>query len=165
MIASHVDMMEKQLSGGQKTCQREQVFRSLSLPNDVQAVPQLAQYVDEICEALDFDMSLTMQMNLALEEAVVNVMNYAYPAEVHGDLKVDALCSEGQLKFIITDSGIPFDPTAVEKVDTSLPVEERPIGGLGIFLVDKLMDSIGYQRVGDKNILTLSKKLDCNKIR
>lgn len=163
MMASDVDMLEKRLSDGQESCQREMVFPPLVLPNDVQTIPQLAQYVDEICEAVGFDHSLVMQMNLALEEAVVNVMNYAYPADVGGDLRVDAQCSRGQLIFIITDKGIPFDPTEKEMADTTLSAEERPIGGLGIFLVDQLMDSVVYQRVDGMNVLTLSKKLDSTK--
>ena len=55
--------------------------RSITLPNDVEEVPQLAAFVDEVCEAVGFDMSLTMSLNLAIEEAVVNVMEYAYPEE------------------------------------------------------------------------------------
>ena len=53
--------------------------RSITLPNDVQTIPQLATFIDEVCEALEFDAGQTMEMNLAVEEAVVNVMNYAYP--------------------------------------------------------------------------------------
>ena len=64
-----------------------------------------------------------------------------------------------RLKFSIIDSGTPFDPTAKEEVDTTLAAEERSIGGLGIHLVRQLMDSINYERVGGKNILTLRKKI------
>jgi sigma-B regulation protein RsbU (phosphoserine phosphatase) len=64
-----------------------------------------------------------------------------------------------RLKFTIVDSGSPFDPTAQEEADTSLSVEDRPIGGLGIHLVRQLMDSINYERTEGKNILTLRKKL------
>ncbi|MBQ6033357.1 MAG: ATP-binding protein, partial [Prevotella sp.] len=57
------------------------------------------------------------------------------------------------------DEGTPFDPTTRKEVDTTLPVEERPIGGLGILLVRKLMDSINYERIDGKNVLTLRKNL------
>ena len=133
--------------------------RELTLPNDVQTVPQLSQFVDEVCESLGFDMSLTMQMNLALEEAVVNVMTYAYPKGHAGDVYIVAEANDVRLKFTIIDSGLPFDPTAKEEIDTTLSVEERPIGGLGIFLVRELMDSINYERIDGKNVLTLRKKL------
>jgi sigma-B regulation protein RsbU (phosphoserine phosphatase) len=98
-------------------------------------------------------------MNLAIEEAVVNVMSYAYPAGVVGNVNIEAQADEERLKFTITDNGIPFDPTAKAEVDTTLSAEDRPIGGLGIHLVRQLMDSINYERIDGKNILTLRKKL------
>ena len=64
-----------------------------------------------------------------------------------------------ELRFVVIDSGVPFDPTAKEKADTSLSVEDRPIGGLGIFLVRELMDSINYERVDNRNILLMIKKI------
>ena len=133
--------------------------RNITLSNDVQEVPQLAQFVEEVCEAVGFDPATTMSMNLAIEEAVVNVMNYAYPAGTRGDIDIEAQANDVRLKFTIVDSGTPFDPTAREEVDTTLTAEERSIGGLGIHLVRQLMDSINYERVGGKNILTLRKKI------
>ena len=136
-----------------------QVFqRSITLPNDVQEVPRLAEFIDEVCECLEFDMTLTMQINLYIEEAVVNVMDYAYPAGTVGDVNIDVLADDEQVKFIISDSGTPFDPTAKDDVDTTLSVEGRRIGGLGIHLVRQLMDTIEYARTDGKNILTLCKK-------
>ena len=133
--------------------------RHLMLQNDVQQVPQLAQFVDEVCEAVGFDMATTMQLNLAIEEAVVNVMNYAYPHGTVGNIDIDAEANDVRLKFVISDSGEPFDPTAKAEVDTTLSAEERPIGGLGIHLVRKIMDSINYERIDGQNVLTLRKKL------
>ena len=133
--------------------------RSITLPNDVQTVPQLAEFVDIVCEAVGFDMGTAMKMNLAIEEAVVNVMNYAYPAGVKGTVNIDAKASDEWLKFVISDSGSPFDPTAKSEVDTTLSAEERGIGGLGIHLIRQIMDSINYERENGRNILTLIKKL------
>ena len=132
--------------------------RSLTLPNDVQEVPKLADFIDIVCEALGFDMGVTMQMNLAIEEAVVNVMNYAYPAGTKGSVNIEAKATDEWVKFIISDSGAPFDPTAKAEVDTTLSAEERGIGGLGIHLIRQIMDSINYERVGNLNVLTLLKK-------
>ena len=132
---------------------------SITLKNDIEQVPQLADFVDMVCEELDFDPSLAIQMNLAIEEAVVNVMSYAYPVGVVGNVNIEAQANEERLKFTITDNGIPFDPTAKAEVDTTLSAEDRPIGGLGIHLVRQLMDSINYERIDGKNILTLRKKL------
>jgi sigma-B regulation protein RsbU (phosphoserine phosphatase) len=113
-----------------------------------------------VCEEVGMDMAVAIQMNLAMEEAVVNVMSYAYPADTVGDVTIEAVTIADQLQFTITDSGTPFDPTAKEDVDTTLSAEERPIGGLGIHLVRQLMDSITYERIDGKNVLTLRKKFD-----
>lgn len=134
----------------------------ITLPNDVQAVPQLNGFVDEVCEQASFDMSTTMKLNLAIEEAVVNVMNYAYPAGVKGDVDIEAQINDERLKFVISDSGTPFDPTAKAEVDTTQSAEERGIGGLGIHLIRQIMDTINYERVEGKNVLTLRKKLTKN---
>lgn len=100
-----------------------------------------------------------MSFNLALEEAVVNVMTYAYAPDAQGELTLEAIADQRVLTFILTDMGVPFDPTAKEDADTTLGVEERPIGGLGIFLVRQLMDTVDYQRADGRNILTLTKQL------
>ena len=133
---------------------------SITLTNDIKQVPQLAEFVDMVCEEVGMDMAVAIQMNLAMEEAVVNVMTYAYPADTVGDVTIEAVTIADQLQFTITDSGIPFDPTAKDEVDTTLSAEERPIGGLGIHLVRQLMDSINYERIDGKNVLTLRKKFD-----
>lgn len=133
--------------------------RSLSLPNDIETVPQLNVFIDGVAEEIGLDTTLTMSLNLAIEEAVVNVMNYAYPSGKQGDVNVDVTADSEWLTFVISDKGMPFDPTAKEEADTTLSVEERPIGGLGIFLVRQLMDSINYERTDGKNVLTLKKKL------
>ena len=133
---------------------------SITLNNDIEQVPQLAEFVDMVCEEVGFDLSVAIQMNLAIEEAVVNVMSYAYPAGTVGNVNIEAQANDERLKFTITDSGIPFDPTAKAEVDTTLSAEERPIGGLGIHLVRQLMDSINYERIDGKNVLTLRKKFD-----
>lgn len=133
--------------------------RSLTLPNDVHTTPQLAAFVDDICNTLGFSNSQKLQMNLAVEEAVVNVMNYAYPKGASGDVQIDALANDERLKFTITDAGMPFDPTACPEADISLSADERPIGGLGIHLVRHYMDSVNYERMNDRNIFTLRKRI------
>ena len=133
--------------------------RRLTLNNDIAEVPKLADFMDHVCEAMGFDEATTMQMNLAIEEAVVNVMNYAYPEGTKGSVNVEVQANDVRLKFVISDSGKRFDPTSVASVDTSLSAEDRSIGGLGIFLVRQLMDSVNYERIGGFNVLTLRKKL------
>ena len=133
--------------------------KNLTLPNDVQEVPRLAAFVEDICEVAGIDMGTTMKMNLAIEEAVVNVMNYAYPSGVKGEVRIEAGVREGYVEFVISDDGIPFNPTEVEDADTTLSAEERQIGGLGIFLVKHIMDIVEYKYVDGQNVLTLRKNL------
>ena len=133
--------------------------KKLTLHNDVQQISKLADFVDAIAEEASIDPSLAMSLNLALEEAVTNVVMYAYPAGEEGDVDIVAELSDGSLLFTISDKGIPFDPTKKEDADITLGVEERQIGGLGIFLVRQLMDTVEYERKDDYNILTMKKKL------
>ena len=75
-------------------------------------------------------------------------------------MDVEAVIREKELRFILSDSGVAFDPTAAPEADITLDVSERPIGGLGIFLVRNIMDEVTYTRSDDgKNILTTIKKL------
>jgi sigma-B regulation protein RsbU (phosphoserine phosphatase) len=104
-----------------------------------------------------------MQVKLAIEEAVVNVMKYAYPQGTRGDVTIEAVSNDVRLKFTIIDSGKPFDPTVLPEVDTTLPAKERRIGGLGIHIVRQFMDSINYERSGNLNILAIRKNLTDNK--
>ena len=134
--------------------------RSLTLVNDLKRVPRLNAFIDEVCEANGFDMATIMQLNLAIEEAVVNVMNYAYPAGSKGDITIETKSNGKEMTFIISDTGKPFDPTAKPEVDTTLSAEDRAIGGLGIHLIRQIMDRINYERANGHNILTLIKKLN-----
>ena len=140
--------------------QPEQVSdRHLILHNDIQQIPQLADFVETIAEESGLSQPLAMSLNLALEEAVTNVIVYAYPEGTDGLVDIEAIIRKDLIRFIISDSGQPFDPTQVEAVDINLPLEERPIGGLGIHLVRSIMDEVSYERVDGKNHLYLIKKL------
>ena len=127
------------------------------LTNDVKQVPELNQFIQSVAGKLNLDHSTSSQLMLAVEEAVVNVMSYAYPLGTQGDITVEAKATEQWLKFIITDQGKAFDPTQGGDADTTLSAEDRPIGGLGILLVQQLMDTINYERVDGNNVLTLKK--------
>jgi len=133
--------------------------RTLTLTNDIEQVPRLAALVDEVCWDLGIDASTAMGINLAIEEAAVNVMNYAYPSGKRGNVEIEAKANSRDLIFTIKDWGIHFDPTAKPRVDTTQTLEERPIGGLGIHMMREIMDSINYERVEGKNILKLRKKI------
>jgi len=133
----------------------------LTITNQVDEISRLADFIDEIAQQANIDPALAMSLNLALEEAVTNVVLYAYPEGQAGTVDIDAEVADGQLTFVVTDSGKAFDPTTqVAEADITLSAEQRPIGGLGVFLVKQIMDTVSYRRADGKNILTLSKRLD-----
>ena len=133
---------------------------TLTLHNDISEVPQLNDFIEAVAERLGIEPSTALQLQLAVEEAVVNVMDYAYPPDSVGEVSVTTT-SDGQcLEIVISDSGTPFDPTEQEKADISLSAEERQIGGLGILLVNEIMDTVSYERKDGKNVLTLTKQLN-----
>lgn len=133
---------------------------SIVLNNDIQEVKQLNVFVSDVCATVHLDNDMASNVELAIEEAVVNVMNYAYPYEWEGKIHVKAYASGGKLFFEISDNGIPFDPTKAKEADISLSVKQRSIGGLGIYLIRKYMDNMEYKRIEGRNVLTLSKNLN-----
>lgn len=130
---------------------------NLVLKNKVEELSRLEEFMDSVAEGCNLDAATATNINLALEEAVTNVVMYAYPEGTEGEVDIEATILDGVLKFVISDDGVPFDPTAVPEADVTLGVEERPIGGLGIFLVRKIMDSVEYCRENGRNRLTMTK--------
>ena len=100
------------------------------------------------------------QLRLASEEALINVIRYAYPG---GAGAVEVACGPADggrgILIEISDSGIPFDPLSLPVPDTNLPLEQLKIGGLGIFMIRKIMDRVLYRRDGGRNVLTLTKNV------
>ena len=99
-----------------------------------------------------------MQIDLAIEELFVNVANYAYGGEA-GPVRIRLSESGGVVTVVVSDDGVPYDPLQKEDPDTALSADERPIGGLGIFIVKKNMDSVVYTRENGSNVLTMTKKI------
>ena len=132
--------------------------RRLVLQNKIEQVSQLPAFVGDAVKASKLAPEMADSLNLALEEAVVNVINYAYPEGTVGDVIIDAAVTESAITFTIIDNGKPFDPTASAEVDINAGVEDRPVGGLGIHLVRQIMDEVRYERRGEKNVLILTKK-------
>src|SRR5574344_328480 len=122
--------------------------KSIEIVNKLDEIDKIAAFIETVGEELQLTPSATMEINLALEEAIVNVILYAYPkGEDFHHIQLSVENTGNQLTFVLTDSGVAFDPTKIPEADTSLPIEERPIGGLGILLVRKIMTSVTYQRI------------------
>lgn len=98
-------------------------------------------------------------IRLAAEELVVNIVDYAYPEGGDDYLDVEIERDEERITLCFRDGGVPFNPLDQPPPDLSLPMEQRPIGGLGFFIVTKKMDSVTYEYTGGENVLTVMKKL------
>ena len=134
--------------------------KKLIVQNEVAEISKLAIFIEELGEEFGLSPELVFNLNLVLEEAVSNVILYAYPKEEHQTISLIARKKDNQLIFVLTDSGKEFDPTQAPDADITLSAEDRPIGGLGIFLIRQIMNTVEYQRIEGKNVLTLGKELE-----
>ena len=117
-------------------------------------------YVEQTLEKFECPMKIQTAICVAIEEVFVNVAHYAYPESV-GEMTLGIGFDEKSrtVMFRVTDKGIPFDPLKKQDPDITLSAEEREIGGLGIFIAKKTMDSIAYAYENDENVLTMIKKI------
>ena len=133
--------------------------RSIVLANEISEISRLNGFIEEIGEEFGLTPDVVFNLNLVLEEAVVNVINYAYPKEDHQWIYLSAKLQDGTIILVLTDTGKEFDPTMAPEADITLSADEREIGGLGIFLIRQIMNEVRYERIDGKNVLTLEKKL------
>ena len=134
--------------------------KSIILANDISEISRLNEFIEEIGNEFSLAPDVIFNLTLVLEEAVVNVINYAYPKEEHEYIYLSARMHEGSIVLVLTDTGKEFDPTAAPEADVTLSAEDRQIGGLGIFLIRQIMNDVKYERIEGKNVLTLEKKLN-----
>lgn len=135
----------------------KEIIEELTLTNKIEEIGKLEPFIEQIGERLSLAPDLVFNLNLVLEEAVSNVINYAYPHQEGKEINIQASLMKDNLIFVITDSGVAFDPTLVPEADITLSAEERPIGGLGIFIIKQIMNEVNYQRIDGKNVFTLKK--------
>jgi len=134
--------------------------RRIIMKNEMSEVSRMRGFFLSVCREHDIDMGFFKMLNLAIEEWVANVINYAYPKGTRGHIELTAKVVDDILTLVIKDHGAPFDPTQHEEVDIEAELDDREIGGLGIHLVKNIMDTMQYERSADGyNILTLTKNL------
>ena len=114
--------------------------------------------MDEVLDDAGCPMKTKIQLDVAVEEIFVNIAHYAYGEEGgHADITIRTPEGGNEATITFKDRGVAFDPLKKEDPDTSLAVEDREIGGLGIFMVKKSMDEVVYDRIDDQNVLTIRK--------
>ncbi len=122
-------------------------------------IARLSGMMEEFLESNDVPMNVGFAIDLALDELLTNVISYGFPEGGDHSITVHVDVSETDVTVKISDEGVPFNPLAQDEVDTTLSIDEREIGGLGIHLVKKTMNHLGYERVENRNVLTLVKAL------
>ncbi len=135
--------------------------RILNIAAKTENLDQVLGFIDSFLEEQECDMKAMIQIDVAVEEMYVNIAHYAYGVEGGGDAEIrvelDELYGKRAVRITFIDSGIYYDPLAKEDPDITLGAEERPIGGLGIFMVKKSMDDVAYERRDERNYFTMKK--------
>jgi len=138
--------------------------RQLIIRNDIGELERLAVFMEEACAAWGLGPDLEFLLNLVGEEAISNTILYGYDeGQVDETITVDLALHEDVLTLRFTDSARPFNPLlAPPPDDLDKPAGERKIGGLGIYIIKQKMDTVEYQRTGNKNVLILTRKINLN---
>jgi len=127
--------------------------------NQIEELSALAEKIEDLAEEWELSQALAMNINLVIEEALSNIIFYAFTDKDKHEIKITITLENTSLTIKITDEGIPFNPLEQQPPDINLPAEDRPVGGLGIFLISQIMDEMNYARLKNKNILTLNKRI------
>ena len=135
-------------------------MKELTIAATVENIEMVTDFVNEQLEALDCPMKAQMQIDIAIDELFGNIAHYAYQPNVgEATVRVEAVDESRAVLLTFIDRGVPYNPLAKADPNTTLSVEEREIGGLGIFMVKKTMDDITYEYKDGQNILAIKKKL------
>ena len=132
---------------------------SVLFKNNLVEIERLGQVVAEFVESHQLPANLTFAVNVALEEILTNIISYGYTDDKEHDILIRLSCNEGAVIAEVEDDGRPFNPLEAAEPDTSKPLEDRSVGGLGIHLARKLMDGLAYRRQAGKNLLVLKKRI------
>ena len=133
----------------------------IPLAADFDELSRLAEVVEDFGEANDLPPGAVFKLNLCFDELITNAISYGFDTPGEASLSVALAVRDGSVVAVIRDNGRPFDPfTEAPEADTSLRVEDRPIGGLGVLLVRESMDDFSYERRDGVNVVTLSLKLN-----
>ncbi len=133
-------------------------MKQLTLEAKLEKINELMAFVDAGLEEMGCGMKAQMQIDVAVDEIFSNIAQYAYPDRA-GSATVTMEEEDGAVVLTFTDDGIPYDPLQAAEPDVSLGADERPIGGLGIFLVRKTMDEVRYAYRDGQNVLSIRKKI------
>ena len=129
----------------------------ISLVNDLKEVARVAEQIDEFCTAQDITSEVAYAVNLALDEILTNTISYGYHDDEPHRIEITVGLEAEDLAIVIVDDSAAFDLSNAPTPDIGASLDERPLGGLGLFLVHQMMDSVEYRREEGRNIVTLKK--------
>jgi serine/threonine-protein kinase RsbW/sigma-B regulation protein RsbU (phosphoserine phosphatase) len=132
---------------------------TLRLTNRLSEIPRSAELVQAFCARQGVASSAIFAINVALEELLANTMSYGYVDDREHEIVVQIWREDADLVIDIADDARPFDPTQVAPPDLDAPLDERPVGGLGIHLVRNMMDRMDYRGDGQHNRVRLRKRI------
>ncbi len=130
----------------------------ISLTNDLRELAVVAGRIDAFCAEHGIAPAIAYAVNLSLDELLTNTISYGYRDDGQHTIDIGLRLEEGVITVEITDDGIPFEPASAPVPDTNASLRDRPIGGLGIFLVGRMMDSFKHRYSDGRNIVTLTKR-------
>jgi anti-sigma regulatory factor (Ser/Thr protein kinase) len=133
--------------------------RHAAVPSDAAQLPVLTQFLQEFWSAADLPLAETVTFELALEEIFMNVVMHGSPAGRVPRVEVSLALHDGCLTLMIEDDGPSFDPLSLAAPDVTASLEERRVGGLGVYLVRQMMDAVSYQRLRGRNRLSMTKRV------
>lgn len=130
------------------------------IENQVGELTAMAEKIKQLAREWELPQALAVNIDLVIEEALSNIIFYAFTDNTKHKIHVSISLNQAVLTIKITDDGIAFNPLSEQQPDITLPAEQRPIGGLGIFLISQIMDKMHYARSKNQNILTLNKSIN-----
>lgn len=135
---------------------------SIRVANDLKELAVIAEQVDAFCGQREISPAVAYQVNLSLDELLTNTINYGYEDGVRHEIRIDLSIDGDRLVIRIEDDARQFDLTDSDpnKADTDSDLDERMPGGLGIFIVHQMMDTVSYRRENNKNVVLLGKKFE-----
>lgn len=140
--------------------ENQDITHTITLANQINELDQIHATLVELGSTWSIPAKLITTINLALEEAFTNTVNYAFQDDQLHHIEIKFIKKAKTLEIIMVDDGFAYDPTQNDDPPTDLPAPDRPVGGLGIFLIKKLMDGVDYQRKDNKNSLKLIKHIN-----
>ena len=131
----------------------------ITIVNDVKQLEKLALELETISDEWNIPMAISLNLNLVIEELVTNIIFYGYDDKETHEINIQLSLTEQVIQLQIEDDGREFNPLLLPEPNIDESIEDRKIGGLGIFFVRKIMDHITYERTNNHNLLTLTKNI------